>query len=155
MWKFATGAKEPPAKNLQKIAKTFTTGNRPTRTKFFINYQTKNQNYPYWITGSEKWPNCIFLHLLLIQSFWVPCDLSSKNFSKKNPIFEAEIYGPGYAQNAGFCTIYPRTPAIRTTSQARWASPLFGLDWTTKQFFGQPKFWVRLSKWLLNIFESF
>jgi hypothetical protein len=30
----------------------------------------------------RKWPDCIFLHLL-IQSFWVPCDLSSKNFSKK------------------------------------------------------------------------
>ena len=34
--------------------------------------------------------------------------LSSKNFSKKNLQFEAEIYVPGYAQNAGFCTIYPR-----------------------------------------------
>jgi hypothetical protein len=34
--------------------------------------------------------------------------LSSKNFSKKNLLFEAEIYVPGYAQNAGFCTIYPR-----------------------------------------------
>jgi hypothetical protein len=32
----------------------------------------------------------------------------SKNFSKKNLLFEAEIYVPGYAQNAGFCTIYPR-----------------------------------------------
>jgi hypothetical protein len=30
----------------------------------------------------RKWPDCIFLHLL-IQSFWVPCDLSSKKFSKK------------------------------------------------------------------------
>ena len=38
----------------------------------------------------------------------MPCDLSSKNFSKKNLLFEAEIYVPGYAQNAGFCTIYPR-----------------------------------------------
>jgi hypothetical protein len=28
--------------------------------------------------------------------------LSSKNFSKKNLQFEAEIYVPGYAQNAGF-----------------------------------------------------
>jgi hypothetical protein len=36
--------------------------------------------------------------------------LSSKNFSKKNLLFEAEIYVPGYAQNAGFCTIYPRAP---------------------------------------------
>jgi hypothetical protein len=26
----------------------------------------------------------------------------------KNLLFEAEIYVPGYAQNAGFCTIYPR-----------------------------------------------
>jgi hypothetical protein len=34
-------------KNLKKIAKTFTSGNRPTSTKFSINYQTKNQNYPY------------------------------------------------------------------------------------------------------------
>jgi hypothetical protein len=34
--------------------------------------------------------------------------LSSKNFSKKTLLFEAEIYVPGYAQNAGFCTIYPR-----------------------------------------------
>jgi hypothetical protein len=48
------------------------------------------------------------LHILapfyinLIQSFWVPCDLSSKNFSKKNLLFEAEIYV------SGFCTIYPR-----------------------------------------------
>jgi hypothetical protein len=41
-------------KNLKKIAKTFTSGNRPTSTKFSINYQTKNQNYPYWITGLEK-----------------------------------------------------------------------------------------------------
>ena len=41
-------------KNLIKIAKTFTSGNRPTSTKFSINYQIKNQNYPYWITGSEK-----------------------------------------------------------------------------------------------------
>jgi hypothetical protein len=37
---------------------------------------------------------------------------------------------PGYAQNAGFCTIYPWASggpdptAVRTTSQARWASPL-------------------------------
>jgi hypothetical protein len=48
-----------------------------------------------------------FLHIL-IQSFWVPCDLSSKNFSRKNLLFEAEIYVPGYAQNTGFCTIYSR-----------------------------------------------
>jgi hypothetical protein len=34
-------------------------------------------------------------------------DLSSKNFSKKTLLCEAEIYVPGYAQNAGFCTIYP------------------------------------------------
>ena len=34
--------------------------------------------------------------------------LSSKNFSKKNLLFEAEIYVPGYAQNAGFRTIHPR-----------------------------------------------
>jgi hypothetical protein len=48
MWKFVTGAKEPPAiKKLKKIAKTFTSGNRPTSTTFTINYQTKNQNYPY------------------------------------------------------------------------------------------------------------
>ena len=51
---------------------------------------------------ARKWPDCIFFHLL-IQSFWVPCDLSSKNFSKKNLLFEAEIYVLGYAQNAGFC----------------------------------------------------
>jgi hypothetical protein len=51
--------------------------------------------------------------------------LSSKNFSKKTLLFEAEISVPRYAQNAGFCTIYPRAS---------------GLDWTTKQFFGQPKF---------------
>jgi hypothetical protein len=48
MWKFVTGAKEPQAKkNLKKIAKTFTSGNGPTSTKFSINYQTKNLNYPY------------------------------------------------------------------------------------------------------------
>ena len=34
--------------------------------------------------------------------------LSSKNFRKRNLLFEAEIYVPGYAQNARFCTIYPR-----------------------------------------------
>jgi hypothetical protein len=44
----------------------------------------------------------------IITRFWVPCDLSSKNFIKKTLLFEAEIYVPGYAQNAGFCTIYPR-----------------------------------------------
>jgi hypothetical protein len=37
---------------------------------------------------ARKWPECIFLHLL-IQSFWVPCDL-----------FEAEIYVPGYHRRA-------------------------------------------------------
>ena len=49
--------------------------------------------------------------------------LSSKKFSKKNLLFEAEIYVPGYAQNAGFCTIHPRAsgglerpPTVRTTS---------------------------------------
>jgi hypothetical protein len=57
---------------------------------------------------SRKWSDCIFLHLL-IQSFWVLCDLSSKDFRKKNPLYEAEIYVPGYAQNAGFFTIYPRS----------------------------------------------
>jgi len=36
--------------------------------------------------------------------------------------------------------VFEQPPAVRTTSQARWASPLCGLDWTTKQFFGQPKF---------------
>ena len=56
---------------------------------------------------ARKWPDCIFLHLL-IQSFWVSCDLSSKISVKKTTLFEAEIYVPGYAQNAGFCTIYPR-----------------------------------------------
>jgi hypothetical protein len=34
--------------------------------------------------------------------------LSSKNFSKKNLLFEAEIYVSGYSPNAGFCTIYLR-----------------------------------------------
>ena len=33
---------------------TFTSGNRPTSTKISTNYQAKNQNYPYWITGLEK-----------------------------------------------------------------------------------------------------
>jgi len=28
--------------------------------------------------------------------------------SVKKNLFEAEIYVPGYAQDAGFCTIYPR-----------------------------------------------
>jgi hypothetical protein len=79
---------------------------------------------------ARKWPYCIFLHLL-IQSFWVPCDLSSKNFSKKNLLFEAEIYLPGYAQNAGFCTIYPRASE--------------GLEWPPDPqpkvgSIGQPKF---------------
>jgi hypothetical protein len=83
------GRKSLRQKNLKKMAKTFTSGNRPTSTKFSINYQTKNQNYPYWITGLEKlvylpgkWPDCIFLHLL-IQSFWVPCE--AKISVKKNP----------------------------------------------------------------------
>ena len=56
---------------------------------------------------ARKWPDSIFLHPL-IKSFWVPCDLSSNNFIKKNLLFEAEIYVPGYAQNAGFRTIHPR-----------------------------------------------
>ena len=77
-------AKEPPAKKCKKDCQK--------------EYQLHRK--------LRKWPDCIFLHLL-IQSFWVPCDLSSKNFSKKN-LFETEIYVPGYAQNAGFCTIYPR-----------------------------------------------
>jgi hypothetical protein len=47
MWKFVTGAKEPQAKKSKKrLPKTFTSGNRPTSTKFSINYQTKNLNYP-------------------------------------------------------------------------------------------------------------
>jgi hypothetical protein len=33
--------------------------------------------------------------------------VSSKNFSKKTLLFEAEISVPRYAQNAEFCTIYP------------------------------------------------
>jgi hypothetical protein len=33
----------------------------------------------------------------------------NENFSEKTLLFEAEIYVPGYAQNAGFCTIYPRS----------------------------------------------
>jgi hypothetical protein len=49
--------------------------------------------------------------------------LSSKNFSKKTLLFEAEIYVQGYAQNAGFCTIYKRG------GQARFAGLI-----------GQPKF---------------
>jgi hypothetical protein len=51
--------------------------------------------------------------------------LSSKPFSKKNLLFEAEIYVPGYAQNAGFAPFTPEllgalsgSPAVRTTSQA-------------------------------------
>ena len=61
----------------------------------------------------------------------MPCDLSSKNFSKKNLLFEAEIYLPGYAQNAGFCTIYPRASE--------------GLEWPPdpqpkEGSVGQPKF---------------
>ena len=94
----------------------------------------------------RKWPDCIFLHLL-IQSFWVPCDLSSKNFNIKNLLFEAEIYVPGYAQNAGFCTIYPRasgglerplTPSRKEhlASEVRMSALLAWLDnqaifWTT------------------------
>jgi hypothetical protein len=85
------GRKSLRQKNLKKMAKTFTSGNRPTSTKFSINYQTKNQNYPYWITGLEKlvylpgkWPDCIFLHLL-IQSFWVPCE--AKISVKKTPYY--------------------------------------------------------------------
>jgi hypothetical protein len=86
MWKFLTGAKEPPAKKYKKDCQKEYKFHRKPR----------------------KWPDCIFLHLL-IQSFWVPCDMSSKNFSKKKTLlFEAEIYVLGYAQNAGFCTIYPR-----------------------------------------------
>jgi hypothetical protein len=96
----------------------------------------------------RKWPDCIFLHLL-IQSFWVPCDLSSKNFSTKNLLFEAEIYVSGYAQNAGFCTIYPRASwGLERPQAARTTSQEAGL-------IGQPKFWFRLSKWLQNIFGSF
>jgi hypothetical protein len=83
---------------------------------------------------SQKWPDCIFLHLLM-QSFWVPCDLSSKHFSNKNLLFEAEIYVPEYAHNAPFTPellgALSQPPAVRTTSQARCTSPLHGLDWTT------------------------
>jgi hypothetical protein len=57
---------------------------------------------------SRKWSDCIFLHLL-IQSFWVLCDLSSKDFRKKNPLYEAEIYVPGYAQKAGFLHHLPQS----------------------------------------------
>jgi hypothetical protein len=110
MLKFVTGAKEPPAeKSKKRLPKGVCAG-----------------------LCARKWPDCIFLHLL-IQSFWVPCELSSKNFSKKNLLFEAEIYMPGYAQNAGFCTIYPRasggalsgplTPAVRTTSLGEVGKP--------------------------------
>ena len=87
------GRKSLRQKNLKKIAKTFTSGNRPTSTTFSINYQTKNQklsllNNRFRKAGlcARKWPDCIFLHLL-IQSFWVPCDLLSKHFSKKKPIW--------------------------------------------------------------------
>jgi hypothetical protein len=55
---------------------------------------------------ARKWPDCIFLHLL-IQSFWVNVTCQANISVKKNLLFEAEIYVPGYAQNAGFCTIYP------------------------------------------------
>jgi hypothetical protein len=39
----------PLLKNVEVCdrGETFTSGNRPTSTKFSINYQTKNQNYPY------------------------------------------------------------------------------------------------------------
>ena len=61
MWKFVTRAEEPPAKKSKKdCQKEYELHRKP-----------------------RKWPDCIFLHLL-IQSFWVPCDLSSKNFSKTN-----------------------------------------------------------------------
>ena len=76
----------------------------------------------------RKWPDCIFLHLL-IQSFWVPCDLSSKNFSKKNPYYlKLRFMYQDMPRMQDFAPFTPEllgalndTPAIRTTSQARWA----------------------------------
>ena len=88
---------------------------------------------------TRKWPDNIFLHLL-IQSFCVPCDLSSKNFSKKTLLFEAEIYVPGYAQNARFCTISPRASGGLERPQTPGRKDHLASDWTTKQFFGQPQF---------------
>jgi hypothetical protein len=128
MLKFVTGAKEPPAeKSKKRLPKGVCAG-----------------------LCARKWPDCIFLHLL-IQSFWVPCELSSKNFSKKNLLFEAEIYMPGYAQNAGFCTIYPRasggalsgplTPGRKDHLAWRGGQTCFaGLIGQPNNFFGQPKF---------------
>jgi hypothetical protein len=43
--------------------------------------------------------------------------LSSKISVKKKTLFEAEIYVPGYAQNAGFCTIYHRASEIPENTQ--------------------------------------
>ena len=43
--------------------------------------------------------------------------ISVKKKNKKKTLFEAEIYVPGYAQNAGFCTIYHRASEIPENTQ--------------------------------------
>ena len=70
---------------------------------------------------ARKWPDCIFLHLL-IQSFWVNVTCQAKISVKKTLLFEAEIYVPGYAQNAGFCTIYPRASGGLQWPPDPWSS---------------------------------
>jgi hypothetical protein len=68
--------------------------------------------------------------------------LSSKNFSKKNLLFEAEIYVPGYAQNAGFCSIYPRASGDlqRPPGCKDHLASEVGLIGQPNNFFAQPKF---------------
>jgi hypothetical protein len=82
MWKFVTRAKKPPAKISKKDCQEECELHRKPR----------------------KWPDCTFLHLL-IQSFWVPCQAK---ISVKKPYYLKLRFVPEYAQNAGFCTIYPR-----------------------------------------------
>ena len=136
-------------KNLKIIAKTFTSGNKPTSTKLSINYQTKNQNYPYWITGLEKLVYAPF-NPKLLGALWLVKEI----FQLKKTYLKLRFMCQDMPRMQDFSPFTPellgafRPPAVRTTSQASWASLLCGLDWTTKQFFEQPKFLFRLSKWL-------
>jgi hypothetical protein len=46
---------------------------------------------------------------------------------KKNLLFEAEIYVPGYAQNAGFCTIGRKLAVISVRNSQKYLVVI----WTT------------------------
>ena len=109
-------------KNLKKIAKTFTSGNRPTSTKFSINYQTKNQNYPYWITGSEKLVyvpgNGQIAYFCTFQSRASGCLVTCQaNISVKQTYYlKLRSMCQDMPRMQDFAPFTPRTPTVRTTS---------------------------------------